>query len=85
MQALLLFPDDSSSKEMYINNSYTYPLLNDEVNSIFLKYKLDENVGVIEVYLGDELIHTEPILVRDKEVVKKSFIDKLKGWLFNDE
>ena len=84
-EGVIDIPDDSSSKEMYIDNSYTYPLLNDEVNSIFLKYKLDENGGVIEVYLGDKLIHTEPILVRDKVVVKKNFIDKLKGWLFNDE
>ena len=77
--------DSSSSKEMYIDNSYTYPLLSNEVDSIFLKYKLEDNGGVVEVYLGDKLIHTEPILVRDKVVVKKSFIDKLKGWLFNDE
>lgn len=81
-------PDDSSSdKEMYIDNNYTYPLLESEIDSVFLKYKIDKSGGgVIEVYLGDKLIHTEPILVRDKEkVVKKSFIDKLKGWLFHDE
>ena len=80
-------PDDSNSdKEMYIDNSYTYPLLQDEVDSVFLKYKIDKNGGgVIEVYLGDELLHTEDILVRDKIISKKSFIDKIKGWFKHDE
>ena len=80
-------PDDSNSdKEMYIDNSYTYPLLQDEVDSIFIKYKIDKNGGgVIEVYLGDKIIHTEPILVRDKIISKKSFIDKIKGWFKHDE
>lgn len=85
---VVIIPDSGSSdKEMYIDNSYTYPLLDDETDSVLIKYKIDKSGGgVIEVYLGDKLIHTEPILVRDKEkVVKKSFIDKLKGWLFHDE
>ena len=78
--------DGSSDKDMYIDNSYTYPLLSSEIDSVYLKYKLDKSGdGKVEVYLGDKLLHTEPILVRDKVVVKKKFLDKLKGWLFNDE
>lgn len=77
-------PGDSD-KEMYIDNSYTYPLLQDEVDSVLIKYKLDKNSGVIEVYLGDKLLHTEAILVRDKVVSKKSFLDRIKGWFKHDE
>lgn len=83
---VISIPDDSSGeRELYIDNSYTYPLLLDEIDNIFLKYILDDSGGVIEVYLGDKLLHTEPILVRNKKVERESFIDKLKEWLFHDK
>lgn len=87
-KGIINIPDSSySDKELYIDNSYAYPLLESETNSIFIKYKLDKNNGgVAEVYLGDKLLHSESILVRNREnVSKKSFFDRLKDWFKNDE
>ena len=90
-KGVVSIPDDSSfDHELYIENDYFYPLLDSETDSILIKYKLDkevsENAGVIEIYLGDKLLHEEPIFVRNKEKeVKKSFIDRIKGWFSNDQ
>lgn len=90
-KGVISIPDDSSyDYELYIENDYFYPLLDGETDSIFIKYKLDKNVsdkaGVIEIYLGDTLLHSEDILVREKDKFsKKSLIDRIKDWFNHDE
>ena len=77
--------EENNNKEYYIENDYTYPLQETETNSILIKYVLDKNIsetaGNIEIYLGDEIIHKEPIKVRDKITnPKKSIFAKIKEW-----
>ena len=76
-------PDTNNELEYYIENDYTYPLLETEENSILIKYKLEknpkENAGEIEIYLGDKLLHKETILSKQKEKQeKKSILQKIK-------
>ena len=76
--------------EYYIENDYTYPLLETEKESIFIKYKLEkepkETAGEIEVYLGDKLLHKEPIFLKGKETIKKkSLIQKIKEIFKHDK
>ena len=82
-KGVLNIPDTNNDKEYYIENDYTYPLLEKEEDSILIKYKLEKNpqeiAGNIEVYLGDKLLHKEPILLKEKETIKKkSLFQKIK-------
>ena len=79
-----------SDYELYIKNDYSYLLQNSEEESLLMKYVLEkkrkinnyDKVGVIEIYLGDKIIHKEDIYVRIlKNQRKKSFIEKLKEWI----
>ena len=81
---------DTENIEYYIENDYTYPLLETEEESILIKYKLEKNPkktgGNIEVYLGDKLLHVEPILIKEKEKKpKKTFIQKIKELFKHDK
>ena len=76
--------------KLYIKNDYSYLLSNSEQNNLIFKYKLnkirsiknDDNVGTINIYLGDKKIHEEKIYVRELEKkTKKSLANKLKDWL----
>lgn len=88
-KGVISIPDDDiySDYELYIENDYTYPLLESETSSILIKYKLDKDIsygGVIEVYLGDKLLHEETIYIRDiSQESNKSLIDKIKDWFKN--
>lgn len=80
---------DTKNIEYYIENDYTYPLSEQEENNIFIKYKLEKNpkdqVGEVEIYLGDKLLHKEPIIKKEPEQKqKKSLFQKIKD-LFNDK
>lgn len=63
---------------LYLNNSYTYPFAVEEKQSIKLKYKINklkkyqtgDEVGYVEVYIGDEKINSFPIYVRKNEEIK---------------
>ncbi len=82
-KGILNIPDKNNDKEYYIENDYTYPLLETEEDSILIKYKLEKNpqeiAGNIEVYLGDKLLHKEPILIKETEIIKnKSLFQKIK-------
>ena len=78
-----------NNKEFYLKNNFSYPLLNSEKDSIILKitlnkernYKSNKKIGSIEVNINNKKIHTDNIYIRDKEIKKLSFIDKIKGWL----
>lgn len=83
-------PDDEYYKHynLYIKNSFYYPLSKEEENQIVVKVELEKNrklknhskVGEVHVFLGDSLIHTENIYL-EKEDKKLSFLQKLKKWV----
>lgn len=78
-------PDENNI--YYIENDYTYPLLETEENSILIKYKIEknDNSGEAEVYLGDKLLHKEQLFLKEKEKKhKKSLLQKIKEF-FNDK
>jgi D-alanyl-D-alanine carboxypeptidase len=75
--------------KLYIKSDYYYLLNNSEQDNLIFKYKLekkrninnDDEIGTINVYLGDKKIHEEKIYVKIiKKEEKKSFLDKLKEW-----
>lgn len=81
---------ETNNIEYYIENDYTYPLLETETENIMLKYKLEKNPtetgGKIEVYLGDRILHIEPIHIKEKEIKqKKSLLQKIKELFKNDK
>ena len=76
--------------KLYIKSDYYYLLNNSEQDNLIFKYKLekkrninnDDEIGTINIYLGDKKIHEEKIYisVKEKSKEKKSFINKLKEW-----
>jgi len=83
-------PDENYylDKEIYIENNFEYPLLETELENIIIKYLIEKKenngeIGKIEVYLADKLIHTEKLFVREKESEKKTIIEKIKDWFKN--
>ena len=77
------------NSEFYLKNSFSYPLLDIEKNNIVLKikinkvtkYKDNEKIGDIEVYISDKKVYKDNIYIKSKDIKEKTFIDKLKGWL----
>lgn len=65
--------------KLYINNSFCYPLKEDEIDKITKKVifnnKKEGNVGEVLIYLDKELIHKESIYLKEKKV---SILDKIK-------
>lgn len=83
-------PDTNNNLEYYIENNYTYPLLETEEDSVLIKYNLEKNpketAGNIEVYLGDKLLHKEPLFSKEKEIKqKKSLLQKIKEFFKHDK
>lgn len=86
----ITIPDEKYylNKEMYIENNFDYPLLEEEKQNIKIKYLIEKQeknneIGNIEVYLFDKVIHKEKIFVKEKKVIKKTFFDKLKELIKN--
>ena len=83
--------DYYSDYELYLENDYSYLIKNSEQNNLTFKYELEkkrnfntgDEVGTLNIYLGDKKIHEEPIYVRELENKKLSFFDKIKEWLDN--
>ncbi len=73
---------------LYIKNSYTKIISNQDINNFKIKYYLKNNssyhddmqIGSANVYLNDKLIHSEPVYVK---VGKVSFWTKLTNWFKN--
>lgn len=87
-KGVISIPDENQETELYIENDYNYALLEQETKNILIKYKLEEkptdnNAGCIEIYLGDKIIHQEPIYSRKKEQQTKTLIQKIKEWFKN--
>ena len=83
-------PDTNNNLEYYIENNYTYPLLETEEDSVLIKYNLEKNpketAGNIEIYLGDKLLHKEPLFSKEKEIKqKKSLLQKIKEFFKHDK
>lgn len=74
---------------LYIKNSFSYPLDNIEKNNVSIKYELEKvrtksnkKVGKVKVYLYDDIIHEEDIFVKEKEKKEKiSFGKKIWKWI----
>ncbi len=66
--------DTYYNNSLYLKNNFYYTLLNNEKNSIILKINLEKKrtfknnmkVGNVEVYLGEDKIHTENIYYQKK-------------------
>jgi len=71
-------------EDLYIKEDLYYLFKNDEVDNVYIKYKLDkkenpktnEKVGVVEVYIKDKKILREDIFVRIKDK-KESLIKRI--------
>lgn len=76
---------------LYIKNDFKYLLETTETETITLSFKLEKNrniknndkAGIVEVLLGDKIIHKEDIYVKEKVKQKKNLWKKIKAW-FND-
>ena len=87
----ILGEDYYKNNELYLKNDFTYPLTDSEKETINLKfelekkrdYKNDDQVGNVQIHVGDKIVHTEDIYVKlDK--TKLSFFDKLKNFFTNN-
>ena len=71
---------------LYIKNDYVVMLNESEKDKVKLEIKLkkldkvkeNEEVGYVEVYIKDELVHKESIYA----VSEESKLKKIKNWLF---
>ncbi len=78
-----------SNANLYLNEEYGYPLLEEEKNSIILKFDLNKNikyktgteVGHVKVFIGDDEIHEAGVYIALKK--ESSWWGRLKLW-FND-
>ena len=77
--------------DLYIKNNFNYLIGNNEEDSVIFKYKLEklrkiknkDEVGKVEIYIGEEKIHEESIFIKEKEKEKKSVFLKIKEWIFS--
>ena len=87
----ILGEDYYSNDVLYLKNDFKYLLSKNEENILKLKfeiekkrkYKTSDKVGVVKVYLGDEVVHEEDIYVRVHKV-KTSFWSKILSWFKYD-
>jgi len=70
--------------KLYIKNSFSYPLTKEEKEQIKKKIKFNNknkgNIGEIQIYLKDELIHKEKIYLKEK---KQNLIEQVKNFFKN--
>ncbi len=73
---------------LYIKEDFYYPLKESEKDKVLTKVKLvklkdyhdNDEVGIIDVYLADEIIYTTNIYV-DKKIMRLSMWTRLLNWL----
>lgn len=76
---------------LYINHDFSYLLSKADTQSILLKFELEKNrnihngdkIGIVNVLLGDKVIHTEDIFVAVKNTKKKGIWQKIKEWFYD--
>lgn len=81
--------DDKYYKDykLYINENFSYPIMNTEISNIVLKIELDKEkkhkknslVGTVKVLLNDEIIHEQGIYIKDVKQ-KSSILKTIKKW-----
>lgn len=75
--------DSNLDGDLYIKNSFYYPLSDSEVDKVFKKVVFNKRkngvVGEVLVYLDDEVIHKENVYLK-KERGKISFFDKVRDF-----
>ncbi len=72
---------------LYLKNDFKYLLRESEKNILKLKYEIskkrkyksNDKVGLVKVYLGDKVVHEEDIYVK-KGKEKRSFWDRILSW-----
>ena len=72
---------------LYLKNDFKYLLRESEKNILKLKYEIskkrkyksNDKVGLVKVYLGDKVVHEEDIYVK-KCKEKRSFWDRILSW-----
>lgn len=72
---------------LYLKNDFKYLLRENEKNILKLKYEIskkrkyksNDNVGLVKVYLGEKVVHEEDIYVK-KGKDKRSFWDRILSW-----
>ncbi len=75
-------------KPLYLKKGFSYPLIESEVDNIYLKFELEKKrfyqdgdpVGLVKVVLGDESIYEDAVYVNKDEVKKKR---KFLSWFRN--
>lgn len=77
------------NEELYLKNSFSYPLLETEKNSIKLKFELEQKrnfkendaIGKAKVFIGDKQIYDTDVFVREKKVPKKlNLFQRIVKW-----
>ena len=79
---------DKYYDKLYIKNDVYLTLKKGESRSLISYIKLEKKdnykdgdmVGNNYIYLGEELVHIEPIYVKKKDINNLSIIDKIKKW-----
>lgn len=79
--------------KVYIKNNISYPLQDNEKDTLHIQYQLIKNkrikeeteIGTIQLYLGDKIVKEEPIYanLNEKTNNKKGFFTKIKDWFKN--
>ncbi|MFA5604120.1 MAG: D-alanyl-D-alanine carboxypeptidase family protein [Bacilli bacterium] len=75
-------------RPLYLKNSFSYPMVNNEVDNLYLKfelskvrsYKVNDAVGLVKVMIGNQEIYRDSIYVGEKvKKERKSIFDWFKN------
>ena len=80
-----------SNKQLYIKENYSYPLLKNEKNNLYLKIELNrkenvgnnDKIGIVYVMNGDDELFKTDIYVKNIEQKSLKWYEKLKRWWKN--
>ena len=85
--------DYYETSTLYLNKSYTYPFAIEETQSVKLKYNLNklkkyetgDEVGNVEIYIGDKKINVFPIYVSLNDLPQggRNIFQKIIDWFKN--
>lgn len=75
--------------EFYLKNDFSYPLSENEKDTITLKfeleqkksYKTDDKVGRVKVMIGEEEVYQDDVYIKELPKQKISFFKKIMNWL----
>lgn len=80
------------NEELYLKNDFKYPLLDNEKDSIMLKFVLEQkrdfkendSIGKVKVFIGNKEIHEDNVFVREKVIENnKNIFEKIRDWFKN--